>query len=206
MDATLPFSPAAERNQGPILAVLEEVLPPNATVLEIASGTGQHAAHFAAARPAWTWQPTEADVPTLASISARTAGLANVISPLQLDVLAQSWPQALGRFYAVYCANLLHISAWATCAALMRGAADQLAPGGVLVLYGPYVVDGEPLAPSNAAFDADLRSRNPAWGLRRLSDMVEEAARAGLAFERRWDMAANNLMLTFRSARRAHRN
>lgn len=196
----MTFSPAADRNKAPILEVLEAWLPTNASVLEIASGTGQHAAHFGSARPAWTWQPTDADAQALAPIAARVAGLANVRPPLLLDVCAQPWPPALDRFDAVYGANLLHISAWATCAALMQGAARHLVPGGVLVLYGPFIVEGEPLAPSNAAFDADLRARNPAWGLRRLSPVVEAAQRVGLSFESRRDLAANNLLLGFRKA------
>jgi len=192
------FSPAADRNKAPILEVLTRILPGSAAVLEIASGSGQHAEHFAAARSDWDWQPTEADATALASIASRTAALANVRPPLMLDVLAPRWPESLGRFDAVYCANMLHIAEWATCAALMRGAARHLVPGGALVLYGPYLVDGEPTAPGNAAFDADLRRRNPAWGVRRLADVSAEAERAGLAFERRVDMPANNLMLGFR--------
>ncbi len=193
-------SPAADRNKAAILALLEGVLPSAAVVLEIASGTGQHAAHFAGAHTAWQWQPTERDAPALASITTRTAALGNVRRPLPLDVLAQVWPPALGRVDAVFCANMLHIAAWPTCAALMRGAARHLLPDGVLVLYGPFVVDGEAVAPSNAAFDADLRARDPAWGLRRLAEVIDEAQGAGLAFERRWDMPAHNLMLAFRSA------
>ena len=122
----------------------------------------------------------------------------NVRPPLVLDVLAPRWPRSLGRFDAVFCANMLHIAEWATCAALMVGAARHLSPGGALVLYGPYLVDGEPTAPSNVAFDADLRQRNAAWGLRRLGDVIAEAERVGLAFERRVDMPANDLMLVFR--------
>ncbi len=197
-DANLPFSPAAERNAGPILDMLQRVLPPQATVLEVASGTGQHAAHFAAAQPGWTWQPTEADTRALPAIAARCAALATVHAPLLLDVLARPWPPALGRYDAVYCANLLHIAPWETCAALMTGAAGHLVPGGALVLYGPYLVDGEPTAPGNLAFDADLRARHPAWGLRRLDDVAAEARRAGLLLEQRFDMPANNLMLVFR--------
>ena len=193
-------SPAAERNKAPILDVLARVLPGPAAVLEIASGTGQHAAHFAAARSDWDWQPSDADPRALASIAARTGGLANVRPPRMLDVLAARWPASLGPFDAVYCANMLHIAEWQTCAALMSGAARHLRPGGALVLYGPYVVDGEPTAPGNVAFDADLRQRNPAWGLRRLGEVVVEAERAGLTFERRFDMPANNLMLVFRQA------
>jgi hypothetical protein len=195
----LTSSPAAERNKAPILEALSRVLPEPAAVLEIASGTGQHAAHFAAARSAWSWQPTDADASALASIASRTASLANVRAPLLLDVLAP-WPESLGRFDALYCANLLHIAEWPACAALMGGAARHLVAAGALVLYGPYVVDGEPAAPGNTAFDADLRERNPAWGLRRLADVVDAAERAGLTFERRFDMPANNLMLVFRPA------
>ena len=132
------------------------------------------------------------------AIDASAAALGNVRPPLMLDVLAPRWPESLGRFDALYCANMLHIAEWATCAALMRGAARHLAPGGALVLYGPYLVDGEPTAPGNVAFDADLRRRNAAWGVRRLADVSAEAERTGLAFERRFDMPANNLMLVFR--------
>ena len=194
----MTFSPAADRNKAPILEVLRRVLPGSAAVLEIASGSGQHAEHFAAARPEWDWQPTEADATALAAIASRTAALTNVRPPLLLDVRAPRWPESLGRFDALYCANLLHIAEWATCAALTSGAARHLAPGGALVLYGPYLVDGEPTAPGNVAFDADLRQRNPAWGVRRLAEVTAEAERAGLAFERRIDMPANNLTLVFR--------
>jgi len=194
----LPFSPAAERNQAPILEVLRRVLPPEAAVLEIASGTGQHAAHFAAAQPGWHWQPSDGDAASLPSIAGRCAGLANVRPPVQLDVLASPWPPSLGHFDAVYCANMLHISPWATCAALMHGAAGQLAAQGQLVVYGPFIVDGETTAPSNLAFDADLKRRDPRWGLRRLAQVIEEATAAGLGFERRFDMPANNLALVFR--------
>ena len=194
----MTFSPAADRNKTPILEVLTRVLPGPAAVLEIASGSGQHAEHFAAARPDWDWQPTEADATALASIASRTSALANVRPPLMLDVLAPRWSDSLGHFDGLYCANMLHISEWQTCAALMRGAARHLGPGGALVLYGPYLVDGEPTAPGNVAFDADLRRRNPGWGVRRLTDVSVEAERASLTLERRVDMPANNLMLVFR--------
>jgi hypothetical protein len=194
----MTFSPAADRNKAPILEVLTGVLPGPTAVLEIASGTGQHAEHFAAARADWDWQPTDADAGALASIASRTAALTNVRPPLMLDVRAPRWPEPLGRFDAFYCANLLHIAEWATCAALMQGAARHLLPGGAIVLYGPYLVDGEPTAPGNVAFDADLRERNPAWGLRRLAEVIAESEHAGLALERRVDMPANNLLLVFR--------
>ena len=194
----LTYSPAAERNKEPILTVLARVLPARAAVLEIASGTGQHAAHFAAAQAGWDWQPTDVDARSFAAIAAHASGVANVRPALPLDVLSVPWPAAIGRFDAVYCANMIHIAPWATCAALMRGAADHLVDAGVLILYGPYLVDGEPTAPGNLAFDLDLRRRDASWGLRRLDAVVGEAARAGLAFEERIAMPANNLMLVFR--------
>jgi SAM-dependent methyltransferase len=194
----LPCSPAADRNKEPILQVLRAALPAHADVLEIAAGTGQHAAHFAAANAGWTWQPTDADGTGLDTIAARCAGLPNVRAPLRLDVLAP-WPPGLGRFDAIYCANMLHISPWATCPALMRLAAHHLVPAGLLVLYGPYVVDGEPTAPGNLAFDAALRAQDAHWGVRRLADVVQEAATAGLAFAQRVAMPANNLCVMFRS-------
>ena len=196
--ANLPFSAAAERNRGPILDVLRQVLPAQAVVLEVASGSGQHAAHFAAAQAGWTWQPTEADAAALPAIGARCALLANVREPLRLDVLATPWPPALGRYDAIYCANLLHIAPWPTCAALMAGAAAHLEPGGALVLYGPYFVDGVAPAPGNLAFDADLRARDARWGLRRLAAAAAAAQHAGLALEQRFEMPANNLALVFR--------
>ena len=194
----LPFSAAAERNRAPILEALARALPPRATVLELASGTGQHVAHFAAAQPGWTWQPTEANAMLLPALAARCAALANVRAPLLLDVLAQPWPAALGRFDAVYCANLLHIAPWPTCGALMNGAARHLVAGGALVLYGPWLEDGVPTAPGNRAFDADLRRRDPAWGLRRLADVAQVARDAGLSLEQRLEMPANNRLLLFR--------
>ena len=201
-DLDLPYSAAAERNQAPILDFLRGLLPDSAGVLEIASGTGQHAAHFAAAQPRWIWQPSEADAQALPAIAQRCAGLPNVRPALPLDVLVRPWAGALGSFDAVYCANLLHIAPWATCAALMQGAAQQLVPGGVLVLYGPYLVDGEPPAPGNAAFDLDLRLRNAQWGLRLLGDVVREGQRVGIVFEQRVAMPANNLVLVFRRRER----
>jgi SAM-dependent methyltransferase len=194
----LPFSAPSERNKGPILAVLRDVLPATARVLEIASGTGQHAEHFTAEMPGWTWQPTDGDALALPGIAARCVGRGRVLPPLHLDVLSPTWPVAPAAFDALYCANMLHISPWATCAALMRGAARHLRPGGVLALYGPYLVDGEPTAPGNVAFDRDLRARNALWGLRRLADVVDGAQREGLGFVKRVAMPANNLVLIFR--------
>lgn len=197
----LPHSPAADRNKDPILAVLRRVLPPRGSALEIASGTGQHAAAFAAALPDWTWQPTEAEPAMVTAIAERTAGLANVRAPVLLDVMAPEWPSPAApfadRFDAVFCANMLHIAPWPASAGLMRGAARALVPGGLLVTYGPYLEDGVPTAPSNLAFDQDLRQRNAAWGIRRLEDVAEEARLAGLALRERHAMPANNLLLVF---------
>jgi SAM-dependent methyltransferase len=197
------FSPAADRNKQVILEVLRQVLPAGGHALEIASGTGQHAAWFAAALPQWIWQPTDAQESALPAIAARIeqAGLANLRPPRRLDVLAPQWPADAESFAdpfdAVYCANMLHISPWATCAGLMQGCARYLSPNGLLVLYGPYLEDGVPTAPSNLAFDQSLRSQSADWGIRRLSDVKLEAQRAGLSLRERHAMPANNLLLVF---------
>lgn len=188
-------SPAAERNQGPILVELQRLLPARGLALEIASGTGQHAAHFASGLPGWRWQPSDPEPRALASIVAWCTGSTNVLAPIALDVMSPAWPDAAQPVDAVFCANLLHIAPWATCAALMQGAARHLAPNGLLLLYGPYLVDGEPVAPGNAAFDADLRVRNPAWGLRRLAAVLAQADAAGLRAREWVQMPANNLLL-----------
>ena len=205
----LQHSPAAERNQGPILAQLLALLPPTGTALEIASGTGQHAAHFAAALPDWTWQPTDLHDTHFGSITgwAAQAGARNVQAPRRLDVLHDRWPSegpAFGTasFDLVYCANMLHIAPWACCAGLMQGAARHLAAGGHLVTYGPYLEDSEPTAPGNLAFDASLRAQNPAWGIRRLEDVVAVAATAGLQLAARHALPANNLLLVWAGAPR----
>ena len=193
-------SPAAERNRDPILAELRRLLPERGVALEIASGTGQHAAHFAAGLPGWTWQPSDPEPRALASIAAWCAGSVNVRAPIALDVMGAEWPGAPQPADAVFCANMLHIAPWPTCAALMRGAARHLAPKGLLLLYGPYLVDGEPVAPGNAAFDADLRARNPSWGLRRLADVLAQAGAVGLHLHEWVQMPANNLLLVLERA------
>jgi hypothetical protein len=188
-------SPAADRNKHAILAELQRVLPPQGLMLEVASGTGQHAAHAAAALPGWQWQPSDADPGARASIAAWCGELPNVQPALFLDVMAADWPGVPSVVDAVFCANMIHIAPWAACGALMRGAARHLSATGRLILYGPYAVDGEPTAPSNLAFDADLRGRNAAWGLRRLQDVLAEAAAVGLVLRERVAMPANNLLL-----------
>lgn len=196
MEADLRWhSAAAERNKGPIVAELQRLLPPRGLLLEIASGTGQHAAHGASAMPGWRWQPTDADTGALASIGAWCEGLPNVLPPLALDVMARVWPGLPARVDAIFCANMIHIAPWPVCAALMQGAAWHLAPLGRLVLYGPYFVEDLPTAASNLAFDVDLRSRNPDWGLRRLGDVLAEARGAGLLLQERVSMPSNNLLL-----------
>ena len=193
-------SAAAERNRAPILAELERLLPARGSALEIASGSGQHAAHFAAALPGWQWQPSDGDANALASIDAWCAGLANVLPALALDVMHTTWPGVADRVDLIFCANMLHISPWPTCAALMRGAAHHLAAEGLLVVYGPFIVDDEPTAASNVAFDADLRARDPAWGLRRLGDVASVAEAEGLRLRERTAMPANNLLVVFARA------
>lgn len=198
----LPFSAPAERNKAAILAVLASVLPEDATVLEIASGTGQHAAYFAGTHPRWTWQPSDIHPRALDGIAGRCSALANVRPAILLDVLAPHVRQSLGGpFDAIFCANMIHIAPWATCAGLMQLAAHGLTPTGALVLYGPYFEDDLPTAAGNIAFDADLRSRNPDWGLRRIADVDAEAARAGLRRFERHAMPANNLAILFRRSR-----
>ncbi len=201
-------SPAADRNKGPILELLRDLLPTSGRALEIASGTGQHIAHFAAGLPGWRWQPSDR-VDTTGALDALDADIGfysalagadrtQVLPAVALDVLADPWPR-LGLFDAIYCANMLHIAPWACCGALFRGAAQRLAPGGSLVTYGPYFDAREvrPAAPGNVAFDADLRARDPQWGIRELVDVEREAAAAGFVLQRRVELPANNQCLVF---------
>lgn len=193
-------TPAAARNSGPILDVLRAHLPARARVLEIASGSGEHALAFARALPATTWTPSDPSAEARASIAAwrGQAGLPNLNAPLELDAGApDTWPEV--DVQVVFCANMIHISPWATAEGLMTGAARILPdPGGLLVLYGPYRETGVPLAPSNVAFDESLKARNPIWGLRELDDVVALARTHRLHLTRRVEMPANNLMLLFR--------
>ncbi|HTR11022.1 MAG TPA: DUF938 domain-containing protein [Paraburkholderia sp.] len=191
-------APAAERNAAPILEVLRGALPAHGTVLEIASGTGQHAAYFAAALPGITWQPSDADARARASISAWRAhtGLANLREPLDLDVCREPWP--IDAVDAIVCINMIHIAPWEAAQALMKGAGARVASGGVLVLYGPYRRSGAHTAPSNEAFDADLRARNPAWGVRDMEAVETLAQAQGFVCEARVAMPANNFSVVFR--------
>jgi len=196
--AEVPLTaPAAERNKGPILTVLKGVLPASGLVLEIASGTGQHIVHFAEAMAHLTWQPSDPDPDLRASIRAWIAqsGLSNVRAPLALDVCRQPWPIAAAD--AVVCINMVHIAPWPATPALMAGAARLLPATGVLVLYGPYRRDGQHTAPSNEAFDQQLRASNPDWGVRDLEAVVGVAASHGLALQDVIAMPANNLCVVF---------
>ncbi|MDD9932845.1 MAG: DUF938 domain-containing protein [Myxococcales bacterium] len=188
--------PAAERNKDPILEVLREVLPERGTLLEVASGTGQHAAHFAGHLRGLTWQPSDAERGHHASIAAWTAGLPNVLPPIALDVTRADWEVSV--LDAVYNANMIHIAPWEVCLGLMRGVGTHLRAGGVMALYGPFRIGGEHTAPSNADFDQSLRGRDPSWGVRDLEAVSEIAAGHGLSFERRVQMPANNQLVVYR--------
>jgi len=177
--------------------VLSRVLPAAGLVLEIGSGTGQHAAHFARALPGLTFQPSEMSVPSHASIAGWTEGLANVRPPIAFDVMSLPWPVRSAD--AIVCINVIHISPWEATLALMRGAGEILPPGGVLATYGPYRREGRHTAPSNEAFDASLRSRDPRWGVRDMEEVVAAARAQGLELEETVAMPANNFMLVLRS-------
>ena len=191
-------APATERNREPIAAILRDVLPATGTVLEIASGTGEHAVHFARAFPDLVWRPSDPDLDALASIRgwAEAARLNNVRPPFLLDAASSEWP--IEAADAILCINMIHISPWAATEGLMAGAARLLPPGGPLVLYGPFIQPGVETAPSNLGFDENLRARNPAWGIRRLEDVIALAGRHGLDCEAVHAMPANNLTITLR--------
>jgi SAM-dependent methyltransferase len=195
------ISPSAERNRQPILEVLHRVLPPaGGLLLEIASGTGQHAVHFAAGLPAWTVQPSEVDPAALTSIAAYQEEAAartpsNLRPPVHLDVLDAAWDAGLERPDAVFSANMLHIAPWECALGLLEGAGRLLAPGGLLIVYGPFMRGGQHTAPSNAAFDASLRQQDPRWGVRDQEAVLAEAAGRGLFHRQTVEMPANNLLV-----------
>lgn len=191
-------APATLRNRDAIAAVLAEWLPTTGTVLEVASGSGEHVVHFAQRFAELRWQPSDPDPAGLVSIAAWSAEAAmpNIAPPLPLDASAAAWP--VGQADAVLCINMVHISPWGATLGLFAAAARLLASGAPLILYGPYIEPGVPTSDSNLAFDVSLRTRDPAWGLRRLDDVKAAAAQAGLAIAARRAMPANNLMLLFR--------
>jgi len=190
-------APATQRNREPILAVLDRVLPEQGLVLEIASGTGEHATYLAPRLPGLIWQPTDRDLDALESIVAWTTEVAatNVRPPLVLDVCSPRWPVESAD--AIFCANMIHIAPWDATLGLMAGAGRVLPAGGLLVLYGPFMIDHRHTAPSNEAFDASLRARDPSWGVRDLGDVAEAARAQGLALLERVEMPANNFTVVF---------
>jgi SAM-dependent methyltransferase len=189
-------APAAARNRDPILAALRPHLPSSGTVLEVASGTGEHILHLAQALPGLMWQPTEPQPEGRASIDAWAAGMPNVLPALALDAAGGEWPML--RADVVLCINMIHIAPWAAAKGLFAGAARLLAAGGLLALYGPYRRQGRPLEPGNAAFDAELRGRDTSWGLRDVGEVGALATSCGFGPASLVEMPANNLMLLFR--------
>lgn len=198
-------SPAATRNREPILEVLRARLGSPATVLEVGSGTGQHAAFFAASLPHVVWRPSDRDEELFPSIEAWAVreGVASPHEPVRLDVTGDAWPA--GPFDAVFSANLIHIAPWDACRGLVRGAGLHLRLEGLLFLYGPFRIGGRHTAPSNEAFDESLRARDPRFGVRDLEAVEAEAAPHGLVLEERVEMPANNQIAIFRKRAQAAR-
>ena len=191
-------APATLRNRDTIAAVLGDWLPASGTVLEVASGSGEHAVHFAAAFPKLDWQPSDPDPAALASIAAWSAeaGLPNIAAPLHLDASAPDWP--LGHVDALLCINMVHISPWAATVGLFTQGSKLLKKGAPLILYGPFFRRDHPTAPSNVAFDESLRARNAEWGVRWLEDVTELAEAKGIELAQVREMPANNLMVLYR--------
>ena len=191
------FAPSAQRNRQPILDVLSRVLPEGGLVLDLASGSGEHALHFARNLPALRWQPSDPDPASRRSIDAHADAeqCPNLLPALDVDVTAADWPVRAAD--AIVCINMVHISPWSASEGLFAGAGRLLPAAGVLFLYGPYKRNGRHTAPSNEAFDASLRGRNSAWGIRNLEDLVGLGTQANLALREVVDMPANNLSLVF---------
>jgi len=191
------------RNREPILAVLRRVLPATGLVVEIGSGSGEHAAYFASALPSLTWQPTDCDAEALASIGAHCAhaGASNLLAPLDLDATSRAWP--ITHAGALLCMNVIHIAPWAVAQGVMAGAARVLPREGVVYLYGPYRIEGRHTAASNEAFDGWLRAQDSRWGVRDLGDVVQLAAENGFDLMETISMPANNLSVVFRRSKRS---
>ena len=199
-DARLDY-PATSRNQEVILDVLKEALPNLGTVLEVASGSGQHITYFAHQIPQLKWQPSDTDAAARASIDAwrNEMGVTDVVhNPIYLDASVDIW--SLGHIKdlnAIMSINMIHISAWEACLGLLRNASRVLPAGGVLYLYGPFKVGGVHIAPSNAEFDLSLQSQNSAWGVRNLDDVAEEALKQNFQLMKTIRMPANNFSVIF---------
>ena len=194
------YSPSAARNLAPILEVLKRVLPAHSAVLEIGCGTGEHAVHFAGAMPDLTWRPSDPDSDARASTASwiKLTGLSNVLPPLDIDVCAKAWGvEHTAPFYAIVSLNMIHIAPWAATLGLFAGAGRLLSPNGILFLYGPFMRNGAHNAPSNAAFDASLRARDPSWGLRDTADLERLGESSGLSLHETIEMPANNMSLVF---------
>jgi hypothetical protein len=193
-------APAATRNRRPIADMLIEWLPKTGVVLEIASGTGEHAAFFANEFPDLEWQPSDLHPDALASIAAwrEETRLPNLRAPLVVDAASSDWP--VSRADAILSINMVHISPWTSALGLLDAAQRLLAARAPLILYGPWLKRGVETAPSNIAFDADLKRRDPQWGLRRVEDFAEAAESRGLFLEATRPMPANNMMLLIRRA------
>ena len=190
-------APTTQRNREPIATVLRDWLPPTGLVLEIASGTGEHAVHFAREFPQLEWQPSDVEPLALSSIEAWRAdsGLPNLREPVVLDAASSTWP--IARADALLSINMVHISPWESALGLLDGAARLLPTGSPLILYGPWLTDEVETAPSNLAFDSDLKRRDPRWGLRRVEDFAAQAGVRGLKLADQRAMPANNRMLLF---------
>ena len=197
-----PMFAAADRNKDAILDVLREVLPQSGSVLEIASGGGQHVHHFASELPGLQWLPSDADGELVSHLDAavREGGRANLLAPVELDVCAPAWTDLLPQagFDAIISANMIHIAPWAACTGLLAGAAQLLEPGGLVCFYGPFSVDGEHTSSGNADFDRSLRAQNPGWGLRDVSEVCDAARSAGFEHVKTFQMPVNNLTLVLR--------
>lgn len=201
-----PELAAADRNRDAIRNVLRDIVPERGTILEVASGGGQHATHFAAAFASCVWQPSEYDPERIALMRERFSGLdvPNLRAPVPLDVGADSWHLAFARseppVRMIFNVNMIHIAPWSVCLGLFAGAAKILPQDGVVYLYGPFMVDGEFTSAGNEEFDRTLRTRDPDWGLRELSEVCDAAAAVGLHLDRTVEMPVNNLSVVFRRA------
>jgi len=197
------YAPASARNRDPLLQVLKSLLPQTGTILEIASGTGEHACYFAPAFGTAIWQPTDTDESAIASINAhrQAEAPANLAPALHLNVMEPEWP--VNAADAVLCVNMVHIAPWACCENLLRGCAHVLSPGAPLVLYGPFKQDGTHTAPSNAEFDQTLRGENAKWGIRDIGEIAEAGKASGLTIEDPIAMPSNNFCVILRQTKAA---